>query len=217
MEEPSHNAAPRLLGRLRPRWQFTLRALLLLTAVIALVLGWAHRVRRQAQNVQELLSINPNAGVYYSHQFDSEGALDTKAEPLMPEWLRRWTGAEQTSSVTVVALQYATDAELEQVAKLPALERLILVRAVDVTDRGLERISTLRRLRVLKLYDADMLTDAGIKHLARLTNLEQLTFGPRPKHVTAKALDDLRRALPNCRIIVTDEEGDERQLRLSSR
>lgn len=195
-----------------PRMQFRLRTLLVVTAVAALLLAWHRQAKHQQESVERLLGSNPNAGVYFAHQFDDQGRLDRKASPPEPEWLRRFTGVRYLASVSHVDLQYATDAELQNVAQLSNLERLTLVRAVDITDVGLASLRGLKKLRVLKLYDADLLTDAALGHLAHMRSLERVTFGPRPRHVTQAALARLRSALPHCRIEVTDEEGDESQL-----
>jgi Leucine-rich repeat (LRR) protein len=53
-------------------------------------------------------------------------------------------------------------------------------------------------LRVLKLNDTQV-SDEGLKHLARLTNLQELDL--RGTNVTAAGVAELRKALPNCKII----------------
>lgn len=204
---PSTPRSPRPL-----RWQFRLRTLLVVTAVAAMLFAWHREARQQTESVENLLGSNPSAGVYFAHQFDDQGRLDRDAAAPEPAWLRRFTGANYLASVKHVDLQYATDAELRTVAQLTNLERLTLVRAVDVTDAGLAQLRGLKKLRVLKLYDADMLTDAGLDHLAQMRGLRHLTLGPLPRHVTPAALARLRSALPDCQVEVTDEEGDERQL-----
>jgi hypothetical protein len=205
--------SPSTLRSLRAsRWQFRLRTLLVVTALAAMLFAWHREVLRQIASVENLLGSNPNAGVYFAHQFDEQGKLNRDAPAPGPAWLNRWAGGSYLASVTRVELQYATDTELRSVAQFSNLERLTLVRAVDVTDEGLAQLRGLKKLRVLQLYDADMLTDAGLDQLAQLRGLQYLTLGPLPRHVTAAALARLRSALPHCQVDVTNEEGDERQL-----
>jgi len=204
---PSTPCSPRAA-----RWQFRLRTLLVVTAAAAMLFAWHHQARRQSDSVDTLLGSNPNASVYFRHQFNEQGNLDRNAPAPGPAWLKRLTGANYLARVTHVELQYATDAELRCVAQFSNLERLTLVRAVDVTDEGVAQLRGLKKLRELKLYDADRISDAGLDHLARLSGLRHLTLGPLPRNVTAPALARLRSALPHCHIEVTDEEGDERQL-----
>jgi len=76
-----------------------------------------------------------------------------------------------------------TDATLALLAKLPALERLILHRC-PITDDGLARLAGLTRLKELNLADCPI-TDAGLSSMSKLTNLEKLnlasSFGDSPQ------------------------------------
>lgn len=181
-------------------------------ALSGLLFAWYRQARQQRNAIEELLRGNASVEAYYQHQVDSQGKLDRGAQPPAPRWLTNATGADYVASITVVEMLYATDADLAQVARLPRLERLTLVRAVDVTDQGIAQLAALKQLRVLRLYDADMLTDQALELLARMPSLERVRFGPLPRHMTSAAVERLRRALPRCRVEVTDEEGDERQL-----
>jgi len=88
----------------------------------------------------------------------------------------------QVANVTLDP-QQTTDATLALVAKLPALERLILHRC-PITDDGLAHLAGLTRLKELNLADCPI-TDAGLSSLSRLTNLQVLnlasSFGDSPQ------------------------------------
>lgn len=76
-----------------------------------------------------------------------------------------------------------TDATLAPLAKLPALERLILHRCA-VTDEGLTHLAKLTTLKELTLADCPI-SDAGLSLLSGLVNLEKLNlasaFGDSPR------------------------------------
>jgi Leucine-rich repeat (LRR) protein len=88
----------------------------------------------------------------------------------------------QVANLTLDPRQ-TTDATLALVAKLPALERLILHRC-PITDDGLAHLAGLTRLKELNLADCPI-TDAGLSSLSKLTNLEVLnlasSFGDSPQ------------------------------------
>jgi hypothetical protein len=210
MPDAQHPPRSQPSGRRAP--QFRLRTLLAIVFLAGLAFAWHRQARVQSESVNVLRDSNRSASVYFAHQLDAQGRLLRTAPPPGPSWLRHWTGDDYFARATRVDLQYATDADLAHVGRLTLLEALTLVRAVDVTDRGLAHLRGLKKLRVLKLFDADMLTDHALLELAQIRSLRELTLGPMPRHVTPAAVARLRKALPRCRVNVTNVEGDERQL-----
>ena len=110
-----------------------------------------------------------------------------------------------------------TDAGLRQLSGHPSHEELHLIKT-DVTDSGLAVLSTLPRLRRLVIewdpYQATRLTnagpvhvigptDAGLIHLKGLTKLETLELNGG--WVSEAAVEDLQKALPNCKITTFPE------------
>lgn len=83
---------------------------------------------------------------------------------------------------------WTTDADLDRVAKMTALERLSLAQT-RVTDAGLDRVGSLRSLRELDLYFAEFFTDDGVAALRGLTKLEKLTL--RGTKVTSRVFESL--------------------------
>src|SRR5689334_16336918 len=59
---------------------------------------------------------------------------------------------------------WLTDADLDSLARLPALETIKLA-YTKITDEGLERLEPLKNVKVLDLYYAEAVTDLGIAHL----------------------------------------------------
>ncbi|MBI2685710.1 MAG: hypothetical protein HYX27_05300 [Acidobacteria bacterium] len=81
---------------------------------------------------------------------------------------------------------WTTDADLDRIAGLAALERLGLAQT-RVTDAGLERLGTLKNLRELDLYFAEFFTDDGIAALKGLQKLERLNL--RGTKVTSRSFE----------------------------
>lgn len=192
----------------RGRFRFSLRAMLVLVALVGLVLGWVHRARDQRQAAARLQKSNPNAAVLYDYEVGADGRLQESPKPPGPEWLRERLGVDYLSSVVGADLFYATDADLKCLRRLPNLRRLYLARSIDVTDAGLKHLEGLKKLKLLVLDDADQVTDEGLRSLGRLKSLAllQLDVGRR---MTPAGIEQLHRDLPNCRIEIHElDEGD---------
>ncbi len=112
------------------------------------------------------------------------------------------------------------DASLANLPKLNTLQRLVLdgnairghglthlclqpqlidlsLSHPNLTNLSAENLAELKPLKRLSLAGSG-LTNAGIKHLANLTNLESLDL--RRTKATAAAIDELKAALPECKI-----------------
>lgn len=193
--------------RFRP-FRFSLQALLIITALAGLAFAWVHHARQQQVAVVLLRKSNPAATVLYdvSPDDDSDTALRT--------WVRKRLGVDYAATVTRVELSYPTDADLVCVARLPRLEWLSLIRSVDLTDEGLAIVSRLKHLRTLTIFDAEQLTDEGLLRLGQLTSLERLQLDLGRHRVSSKALESLKRALPNCQIDVGNAHEESLDLAL---
>jgi hypothetical protein len=85
-----------------------------------------------------------------------------------------------------------TDAGLARVAKLPALEELVVVNAKGVTDAGMTRVAALPALRTLNARFAAV-TDAGARTLATKGRLESLDlWGTQITDAGLEAIADLQ-------------------------
>jgi hypothetical protein len=90
-----------------------------------------------------------------------------------------------------------TDEGLRQLATAaPRIER-IYAQASAITDKGINHIQKLGSLQFLNLMDT-AISDNGLRQLKRLRGLETLYVSKG--RVSPVALDELRKALPNCNI-----------------
>jgi arylsulfatase A len=89
-------------------------------------------------------------------------------------------------------------------AALAPFERLTGLQLAEtpISDAGIEHVARLRRLEKLWLDDT-AITDAAVPALSRLPSLRELWV--RRTKLTASGLVALRAALPDCRVIETDE------------
>ncbi len=90
-----------------------------------------------------------------------------------------------------------TGAGLRDLKGLSKLETLAFHRT-DVGDAGLENLKELTNLHHLYLQETHV-TDAGLIHLRGLSQLKYLDL--RKTEVTGEGVNDLQKALPNCRIL----------------
>ncbi len=89
-----------------------------------------------------------------------------------------------------------TDSSLANLEDLKDLEILSLAHT-EISGPGLAHLYKLDQLHYLLLNDTKV-TDAGLLHLHSLTNLTELDIGQTC--ATIDGVDELRRALPGCRI-----------------
>ena len=130
---------------MRPRPRLTLRVLLLLVAVVAVVIGWHTRglhLRRQA-----IARLEAKGGVV---QFN----VDENGEHPGPKWLKWLIGDDAFAEVVYIALRgdAFSDEDIKLMSLFPTLY-LLDVSGSSITDAGLDDISRLPTLNYL-VYDA---------------------------------------------------------------
>ena len=86
---------------------------------------------------------------------------------------------------------------MQHLRSLRHLRELHLNHCRRLTDAGLESLADLPALETLHL-NATPITDAGLKHLAKIKTLKSLNL--TECQLSEAALDDLQDALPWCRI-----------------
>ncbi len=76
--------------------------------------------------------------------------------------------------------------------------RYLLISSFGITDKGLEHVRGLNSLTTLSLEDS-LISDAGMVHLLKLTKLSGLVINHT--QVTDAGIEELKRALPNLKIV----------------
>ncbi len=190
------------------RWfQFSLRTLLIVIAIVAIPCAWlGSRIERKRKEREAVAAVEALGGyVWYDYQAAAPGGPPwaSPAEPYGPAWLRSFLRDDFFSEVTGVSLQDAnvSDADLVNLKGLSYLESLNLVDRISITDAGLINIRGLAQLKMLDLQRTNV-SDVGVANLKGLGRLKTMyLFGTK---VTAAGVNEVRKMLPNCEII-TDE------------
>ena len=171
-------------GRFRPR--FSLQALLAVTTILCIVLGW--RVNRAHQQRQAVEAIRAAGGVvHYDYQQSEElkpGDFDTFNQPWEPEWLLDPLGIDFFHDVIDVDMAYRqsgndpndkppTSSIAAQLVHFPKLKSLT-ARGVEIGDADMPIVSRLLALESLSLCDNPEITDDGIRFLGGLWRLRSL-------------------------------------------
>ena len=151
-------------------WQFSVRELGGLVALIAGVLGWWEWERREFARDRSAIQRLQKIG------------CGTETAYFGPLWLERLAGIKLPTLVRVNAVDVTAgglevgDAEIEEVAtiltELSCLEELDLS-VSEVTDDGLVNVGSLAELKTLRASCPDI-GDQGMTHLIRLRSLEVL-------------------------------------------
>jgi hypothetical protein len=173
------------------RFQFSLRAILVLFLVVALPLGWiGFRLRERAAQAAAVAVLeesgarvhgsfgNAEIVTFYSNdQFDSASLAELNKLPRLHTLRLRGVPVADEDLRHLEHLELTT-LELE---------------GTGITDGGLGSLSTLGRLRVLDLEDTGI-TDAGLNSLATLPSLRVVKL--KGTSVTEQGMQRLRRAIP---------------------
>lgn len=208
------------------RWaQFSLGTMLAMVTALCVALGmWIVPAERQRRAVAAIEAL----GVELRYSDPDPEASETFPMNVLRRWLPRAYfdevqgvvfspdgGSQSTDDGLAHLLELkglkdlflestdVTDAGLMHVRKLPHLQSLDLSHT-RVTDAGLAWLKPLKGLQELWLDDV-AITDEGLVHLQALTGLRDLFLAGAP--ITGAGVEQLRRALPACRIHVRDVGG----------
>jgi hypothetical protein len=157
----------------RRRWfQFSLRSLLIITALVAISCGvLGSKIERKRREREAVKAIEMRAG-YVAYDFEVAGLK----EPFGPSWLRELLGENFFSEITLAQLNNVGDDEIAEYAD---------------TIKGFPKLKELRLC-------APGLSDSGLIYLSPLTQLESLVFDE--SHVSDAGIAELQKALPSCTI-----------------
>jgi hypothetical protein len=167
------------------RWyQFSLRTLMIFTAIIAVGFGWLVSKIAKKRHEQALVAgIREHGG---GVEYDSS----------VPTSLRWLLGGNFFNDVQYAWITRADDATLRSLAELTRLRGLHLF-GDGVTDAGLANLKRLAQLQWLYV-DNTRVTDAGLVNLKGMTQLQWLRL--ENNNLTDTGFTNLKKALPNCRI-----------------
>jgi len=192
----------------RPRrWlKFRLKWLLVFMAVLAVPLswlGWKLEERRRERWAEAELA-------KFSVELirDAPEADDPFGEtiPPGPAWLRRILGDDFFIHVKAVECwPSALDGDID-VEALSGPQREELSDDPPLTDAELAYLRYLPRLQAVHLEGAEV-TDEGLPQLYSLSRLESLDLSETK--VSTKAVAELRKALPQCRIVYESRQHEE--------
>ncbi|MCA9175509.1 MAG: leucine-rich repeat domain-containing protein [Planctomycetales bacterium] len=202
MERTAPPSSKTSTGAAYRRLRFSVRGLVIALTVACVWLGLTmNRVRRQHGAVEWIRS--QGGIVYYDFEWQEEsGRLREDAPP--PGLVRSVFGADFSSRPLAVYMSgyfFTTRGasypdndivDITRLSQLPSLRYLSLA-GTQVTD--LAPLAALTQLRELDLSATRV---QNVSPLARLPELRKVYLGPR---VEQTAIDQLRRALPNCSII----------------
>mgnify|MGYP001820742138 CR=1 FL=1 len=193
------------------RPQFTIRTLMVGTAIVACLCGWIafqrHQIQRRRQAIARLEDLSGPVSYYnggsaydYVYGIELEGqvldkSLWTDISMLSEEARSVWLGETNV-----------TDAELGFLGRFRRIRHLSLCNT-RVTSDGIDAISNLTSLDTLIISNT-LVDDRAVPSLAKLNGLTGLNVhGTR---ISEAGIARLRSALPNC-CICFDEQGDARE------
>jgi Leucine Rich repeat len=170
------------------RWfQFSLRTLMLLTAIVAACCVWVvakrDRVVRQRRAVAQLKARGFEVLLEYEQPHDM-AFRGPDPEPPGPRWLRKWLGDDFFADVSQIYAPLPlfeeqgptprlTDDDAKLLAMFPRLDTLAIDCVLDVTDARLARLDSLTDIECLGLERCSI-TDAGMVNIARHHHLSTL-------------------------------------------
>ncbi|MCE9554664.1 MAG: hypothetical protein K8T91_15010 [Planctomycetes bacterium] len=183
--------------------QYRLRTLLILTTVIAALVGllarWSYDARQQHQVVMVIEAARGR--ILYDFHFHG-----LREPPYWPRWLVNAIGVDYFAKVEYVTLMDTeiTDTNLLHLNRLTALHTLDLT-GLQITD-ALEPLTGLTKLHRLYLSHTQV-TDSGLMHVKGLSGLQELELCD--SQVTDKGLEHLKglselQTLKLCTTKVTD-------------
>ena len=182
---------------LRRRWmaRLSLRALMILTLVVAGGLGWS--IRWAKVRAREAVAAIEAAGgsVVYDFQRPAPGTGKPQQQGRIFSWLVRHLGIDFVASPVEVSTSHNPhmfdDAVMARVGQLGRLEELSLRSPFSpITDAGLAHVARLKRLKRLTILLGGRVTDDSLAYLSGLHDLESLVLCGAP--ITSEGLRHLK-------------------------
>ena len=175
-------------GRRRRIPQFSIRSILAILTVLALVLS-LHSYRQTSANRQiaAISEIRRLGGfTYYCYVQDENWNPGKKT---YPDWLENKVGQDYLYAIDAFVINSRPNADpaIEIAATLPAL-RLVKLPGCKITDNSIKPLAKLKRLEWLELF-ATPVTDDCMDTISRIRSLKTLDL--RRTNVTDNSIDDI--------------------------
>jgi hypothetical protein len=154
----------------RLRFQFSVRSLVVLVVAVAVPLGWFGMKMREAERQRKAVEAIEKLSGTVVYDYELDKSLN-------PAWLRELVGEDFFANVHWVI--WLSD------------------KWHDHANEVLKHIKVLPNVRELSFHGKNV-TDAGLEKLKGLTGLRPLNLCNT--QVTVQGIEELRKALPNCRI-----------------
>lgn len=180
--------------------RFSLRGLLLFTAICCILLGvFANHIARQKRAIAAIREVHGN--VYYDFHESHPYALDPSRKSGVPIWLLNRLGEDAFHNVIALDLDSpsVTNAILAEVRHLPAVRRLF-ISGTTITSNGLEVLKDMPNLR--HLYIQGTIDDKSMEYVAAIPQLELLDI--QNAHVSNAGLSHLKGKLRLRRLVLYD-------------
>jgi len=164
----------------RVRFQFSIRALLVVTVAVALPSSWLAVEMKKARDQREAIAKIEEAHGYAFYNWEVDAEFNSVGNTQAPgfKWLRHLLGDDYCDDVVVMGYQSFSDPDLEHLKGLIQLRQLVFSHTLltDNTDNELENLKGLIYLESLDLC-GNLVSDTGLEHLTGLTQLKILDLG----------------------------------------
>ncbi|MDZ4821603.1 MAG: hypothetical protein SGJ20_21795 [Planctomycetota bacterium] len=162
----------------RRRWlRYSLRSLLVLTALVAVCIGLLIPCYERARAQREIIAISSYQWAKYEEEFDP----DSDSSPV-PSWLAGMIDHHYFYSIVDIGVTSASDENLARLKNLPQLEHVGLGVWSSITTEGFSTLASLPNLRsvaIVEYRDAAIVKtdDEYLQGLGRVRQLKDLFVG----------------------------------------
>lgn len=175
------------------RLRFSLRAMLVLVTIVAILLAIGGKRMLDARKQRQLITLIQSYGGENHHDLNFENALERTIRfpnmdfsPTLPGagWLRNRIGDEYFVRVAEAFFDKPSHRVLDDAMFLEFAEsvrsqdlprpRGLVFADLPITDAGLEGLSTFPNLTSLHILNCPDVTDVGLKYIEPLSNLRRL-------------------------------------------